>query len=362
MLRRLAFLPVRPVPLECIAERPAALPGGCQRARRSLQTMDAFSEVLSGVRLKGAVFFRAAFTAPWDFTSPPSHQFAPLLAPGAKHLIVYHLVAAGTLRAGVLGGPVHELRPGDIVAFPHGDAHTLGGGSGPAPVDEAAVMRKISSRDLSPLSLGGGGETTELVCGFLACDPVLCGPILQGLPPILRVHVRSDRAGQWLEQSIVHLADEAAAHRPGSDAMLAKLSEALFVDTLRRHVAGLPESATGWLAGARDAAVGRALALLHHRPHHAWTIAELGDAVGMSRSVLVERFSRYLGEPPMAYLTGWRLRLAADALATTSRGVADIAADVGYESEAAFNRAFKRTMGRPPAAFRREQRAKEPRA
>lgn len=198
---------------------------------------------------------------------------------------------------------------------------------------------------------------TELVCGYLACDPLLCGPILQGLPALLKVHVRSDRAGQWLEQSILHLADEAAANHAGSGAMLAKLSEALFVDTLRRYVAGLPEHATGWLAGARDEAVGRALTLLHQRPHHAWTIAELGEAVGLSRSVLVERFSRYLGEPPMAYLTGWRLRLSAEALTTTSKAVGDIGADVGYESEAAFNRAFKRAFGLPPATFRREQRA-----
>lgn len=319
--------------------------------------MDAFSEVLSGVRLRGAVYFRAAMTAPWEMASPPSREFAPLLAPGAEHLIIFHLVVGGTLRAGVVGGEPVLLTPGHIVAFPHGDAHALGAGPGPAPVDDGAVMQKISSRDLRPLSLGGGGETTELVCGFLACDPLLCGPILQGLPKMISVHVRSDRAGQWLEQSIVHLADEAAANRPGSEAMLSKLSEALFVDTLRRFVATLPDSATGWLAGARDAAVGRALALLHNRPHHAWTIAELADAVDVSRTVLVERFRGLIGEPPMAYLTGWRLRLAAEALRTTSKGVADIAAEVGYESEAAFNRAFKRALGSPPATFRREQRA-----
>jgi AraC-like DNA-binding protein len=319
--------------------------------------MDAFSEVLGGVRLKGAVFFRAVFSAPWDLASPHSSEFAPLLAPGAKHLILYHFVVGGSLRATVRGGPTVDLTPGDLVVFPHGDPHDLGSGPGGAAVDEAAVMNKVASRDLRPLALGGGGAATELVCGYLACDPLLCGPILQGLPPMLKVHVRADGAGQWLEQSILHLAEEAASHHPGSDVMLAKLSEALFVDTLRRYVAGLPDHATGWLAGARDAAVGRALALLHHRPHHAWTIAELAEAVGVSRSVLVDRFTRYLGEPPMSYLTGWRLRLAAEALTTTPRAVGDIAADVGYESEAAFNRAFKRAFGLPPATFRREQRA-----
>ena len=168
---------------------------------------------------------------------------------------------------------------------------------------------------------------------------------------------RQERSlGLWLEQSILHLVEEAASDRAGSDAMLAKLSEALFVDTLRRYVIGLPDQTTGWLAGARDPVVGRSLALLHRRAHHPWTIAELAAEVGVSRSALVARFTRYLSDPPMAYLTGWRLRLAAQALTSSTRGVADIAAAVGYESEAAFNRAFKRTFGAPPARYRRESR------
>jgi transcriptional regulator GlxA family with amidase domain len=201
---------------------------------------------------------------------------------------------------------------------------------------------------------GGGGTSTRLVCGYMACDPLLSAPILDALPPILKVNIKADRSGQWLEQSILHLVEEAASDRAGGEAMLAKLSEALFVDTLRRFVAALPEQQNGWLAGARDPAVGKSLALLHGRVDHPWTIAELAQEVGLSRSALVDRFSRYLSEPPMAYLTGWRLRLAARALATTPRGVAEIAADVGYESEAAFNRAFKRAFGSPPARYRRE--------
>ena len=141
--------------------------------------------------------------------------------------------------------------------------------------------------------------------------------------------------------------------------MLAKLSEALFVDTIRRYVTGLPDQTTGWLAGARDPIVGKSLALFHRRPKHPWTIAELATDVGLSRSALVERFTRYLSEPPIAYLTGWRLRLAAEALTTTPKGVADIAADVGYESEAAFNRAFKRVFRVPPARYRRQSRSPE---
>jgi AraC-like DNA-binding protein len=254
------------------------------------------------------------------------------------------------------GGPDVELSPGDIVVFPHGDPHNLGGGSGANQVESAAVSLKIATRDLSPMQAGGGGATTQFVCGYLTVDPLLCGPILESLPPMLKVNVRTDRSGHWLEQSILHLLDEAASDRAGSDAMLAKLSEALFVDTLRRYVADLPHQTTGWLAGARDPVVGKSLALLHRRAHHPWTIAELAAEVGVSRSALVARFARYLLDPPMAYLTGWRLRLAAQALTSSPKGVADIAAAVGYESEAAFNRAFKRAFGAPPARYRRQSR------
>jgi AraC-like DNA-binding protein len=281
---------------------------------------------------------------------------APTLAPGAPHIVIYHLVVEGTARARVADGPDLDLSPGDIVVFPHGDPHDLSGGTGTSRVDGAAILRRIATGDLSPMRAGGGGATTRFVCGYLTLDPLLCGPILESLPPLLKVNVRADRSGQWLEQSILHLLEEAGSDRAGSAAMLAKLSEALFVDTLRRYVTGLPDQATGWLAGARDVVVGRSLALLHKRPEHAWTIAELAKSVGVSRSALVARFTRYLSDPPMAYLTGWRLRLAAQALTSSAKGVTDVAAAVGYESEAAFNRAFKRLFGVPPARYRREHR------
>jgi AraC-like DNA-binding protein len=321
--------------------------------------MDAFSEVLSGVRLKGALFFNAEFSAPWRLSTPASRTLAPTLAPGAppaQHTVIYHLVVDGSARAWREGGPEIELSPGDIVVFPHGDAHHLSGGSGANPVESAAVLLKIARRDISPMQSGGGGATTRFVCGYLTLDPLLCGPILESLPPMLKVNVRTDSSGHWLEQSILHLVEEAASDRAGSDAMLAKLSEALFVDTLSRYVSSLPEQTTGWLAGARDPVVGKTLALLHRRPHHPWTIVELATEVGVSRSALMARFTRYLSDSPIAYLTGWRLRLAAQALTSSPRGVADIAAAVGYESEAAFNRAFKRAFGTPPARYRRQSR------
>ncbi|HEU4926907.1 MAG TPA: AraC family transcriptional regulator [Vicinamibacterales bacterium] len=318
--------------------------------------MDAFSEVLSGVRLKGAMFFTAEFSAPWRLSTPHCRVLAPVLAPGAPHIVVYHFVVEGTARAGVEGSPDVDLVPGDIVMFPHGDPHTLSAGPGTNLVENAALLQRITTGDLSPLQAGGGGAVTRFVCGYLTLDPLLCGPILESLPPILKVNIRTDRAGHWLEQAIMHLLDEAVSDRAGSDAMLAKLSEALFVDTVRRYVAGLSDEKTGWLAGARDPVVGKSLALLHKRPEHPWTIAELATTVGVSRSALVTRFTRYLSHPPMAYLTAWRLRLGAQALTSSSKGVADVAAAVGYESEAAFNRAFKRAFGVPPARYRRQTR------
>lgn len=318
--------------------------------------MDAFSEVLSGVRLKGAMFFSAEFSAPWRLSTPHCRALAPVLAPDAPHIVVYHFVVDGTARARVEGGTDVALSPGDIVVFPHGDPHHLSAGPGTNPVENAALLQRITTGDLSPMHAGGGGAITRFVCGYMTLDPLLCGPILESLPPMLTVNVRTDRAGLWLEQSILHLLDEATSNRAGSDAMLAKLSEALFVDTVRRHVAGLADQSTGWLAGARDPVVGKSLALLHKRPEHPWTVAELAMAVGVSRSALVARFTRYLSDPPMAYLTQWRLRLAAQALTSSSKGVADVAAAVGYESEAAFNRAFKRAFGLPPAQYRRQAR------
>lgn len=322
--------------------------------------MDAFSEVLNGVRLKGAVFFRAEFSAPWRLATPHCHALTPALAPGAPHMLMYHFVVDGSARVSLEDGPEIALSAGDIVVFPHGDPHRLSSGSASNPIDPASLLQKVARRDLSPMRAGGGGPTTGFVCGYLTCDPLLCGPILEALPPMLKVNIRADRSGQWLEQSILHVVEEAATNGAGSDVILAKLSEVLFVDTMRRYVMDLPDQSIGWLAGARDPIVGKSLALLHSRPSHPWTIAELARTVGLSRSSLVERFTRYLSVPPIAYLTRWRLRLAAQALTSTPKGVADIAADVGYESEAAFNRAFRRAFDVPPARYRRQSRTPAP--
>ena len=307
--------------------------------------------------MNGALYFSAEFSAPWCFSAPPSKALAPLLAAGAPHLVIYHFLIDGEALVEVTDGQSIELSPGDVVILPHGDPHQMNSGKGAIATSQTpAILSKIKSRDLSPLQAGGGGDTARFVCGYMACDPYVSRPILGGLPPVFKVNIRTDRSGQWLENSILRLVEEAASEGIGSAAMLAILSEALFVDTLRRYVASLPEQQVGWLAGARDPIVGRSLGLLHSRVAHPWTIADLADEVGISRSALVERFTRYLAEPPMTYLTRWRLQLAARALESTPRGVAEIAGEVGYESEAAFNRAFKREFGQPPGQYRRDHK------
>lgn len=317
--------------------------------------MDALSELLKAVRLRGAMFFNAEFSAPWAVQSSAAHVTQPLLAPEAEQLIIFHLVTAGRAYVKLAGQAPIALTAGDVVAFPHGDAHLLGNGVAATVLDSASTLPDLLAGRLAVTCYGGGGETTRFVCGYLDCDARLVKVLTAGLPPLIVVNVRHGDGGDWLESSILHAVGQAAAAAPGSDAIVAKLSEVLFAETLRRYMATLPPGHSGWLAGARDSAVGRALAAMHARPQHNWSIADLAREAGLSRTALTDRFKHYLGVPPMTYVAQWRLNLGADALRMTSRGVAEIAGDVGYESEAAFNRAFKRAFGVPPARFRRSQ-------
>jgi AraC-like DNA-binding protein len=230
--------------------------------------------------------------------------------------------------------------------------------NGPAgkPMDVAGALKLILSRRMQPTQYGGGGEVTKFICGYLGCEMRLSQPLLDGLPTVVKVNIRGDSSGHWLENSIRYSVVELDPAHPGGSAILTKLSELLFVEALRRYVSELPPTQTGWLAGARDPIVGQSLAILHSRASDRWTIALLAKEVGLSRSALVDRFSHYLGEPPLRYLTQWRLQLAAEALVSTPQSVVQIACEVGYESEAAFNRAFKREFGMPPARYRRENR------
>jgi AraC-like DNA-binding protein len=322
--------------------------------------MDALSEILQSVKLEGAVFYNAEFTSPWGFRSPPSCEVAAFLGKGAQHVILYHLLCEGRARVQVENS-THgaELRGGDIVVFPHGDAHIISNGSPTCIVDNGLHLKEVFAQGLVLYRNGGGGEPTLFVCGYMECDRELSRTFLGGLPPVFKVNIRNDHAGQWLENSIKFSAAEAGANRAGSDAVLARLSEALFVETMRRYMAELPMQQTGWLAGARDPAVGMALAHLHRDPEFPWTVASLARQVGVSRSVLAARFRHYLGEPPMTYLSRWRLQLGARMLTSTSYSVARISGEVGYESEPAFNRAFKREFGSPPARFRMREKSSQ---
>jgi AraC-like DNA-binding protein len=322
--------------------------------------MDALSEILHSVKLEGALFYNAEFSSPWGFRSPPSCDLAAFLRQGSRHVIIYHLLTQGRASARVESGAESiDLSPGDIVIFPHGDSHIISNGNPARIVDNADYLKEIFARGMVLSRDGGGGQATRFVCGYMQCDPQLCKMFLGGLPPVFKVNIREDVSGQWLENSIRFSAAEAGANRAGSDAVLARLSEALFIETMRRYMAGLPAREKGWLAGARDPAVGTALAHLHRTPEHPWTIAGLAEAVGVSRSVLADRFRHYLGEPPMTYLSRWRLQLGARLLTSTNYGVARIAGEVGYESEPAFNRAFKRQFGAPPARYRARAKARK---
>src|SRR3954468_18952631 len=319
--------------------------------------MDVLSEVLKVVKLQGAMFYNGEFSSPWGFYSPPSRTVAHYVAPGARHVIIYHLLTEGHASARLVDGQSIILEAGDIVIFPHGDAHILENGPAPKAVDMEKELDRIFSQGLKLSRQGGGGETTKFVCGFMACEPRLSQVFLSGLPPVFKVSIRNDASGRWLENSIRFSVNEADASRAGGEAVLAKLSEVLFVETLRTYIAHLPADQTGWLAGARDSEVGKTLALMHRNPAQPWTIASLAREAGLSRSVLAELFRHYLNEPPMAFPTRWRLQLGAQMLASTSYSVAQIASEVGYESEPAFNRAFKREFTVPPARFRSQSRS-----
>ena len=322
--------------------------------------MDVLSEVLRAVKLQGAVFFNAEFTAPWTVRAAQSAKYAPYLMPNAKHLIIFHYVLEGHAFVNLPDGERVEVKCGDIVMLPPGNEHLIGNGSVQTPLDSLKLFETNTGNPLKLAQIGGGGDATRLVCGYMACDPQLSEVFLATLPDVMVVHVPCESSGDWLEDSILFSVTQAGKLGAGQGLVLSKLSEVLFVETLRRYISELPPDQTGWLAGVRDPVIGQALSLLHRNPEEEWTISKLVRQLGTSRSRLAERFRHFLGISPMAYLTHWRLKLAAELLETSQRSVIEIAAQVGYGSEAAFNRAFKREFGDPPAQFRRKHRIHDP--
>ena len=319
--------------------------------------MDVLSEVLKVVKLQGALFYNGEFSSPWSIRATSSQALARYFAAGAQHVIIYHLLTQGRASVRMDSGQRVTLNAGDLVMLPHGDPHIMENGPPTKTVDESEQIAEVLSQGLKLWRVGGGGEVTRFVCGYMACEPRLSEVFLSGLPPLFKVNIHNDASGRWLENSIRFSVDQGSDSRAGGKAVLAKLSEVLFIETLRAYIAKLPPQQTGWLAGARDSEVGKTLALMHRNPAHPWTLAALAKETGVSRSVLAERFRHYLSEPPMAYLTRWRLQLGAQMLSSTSYSVAQVADEVGYESEAAFNRAFKREFTLPPARFRNQSRS-----
>lgn len=318
--------------------------------------MDVLSLVLSAVRVSGAIFFRFEGAAPWGFGVPDITEAGPLLAPNAQRVVNYHLIAEGRALIQLDGGTAFWAECGDIVVLPHGTAHTVSNGQPNDFVDSGQGLEQLIPDRPTTIRLVGNphGEQTKILCGFIGCERISDQLFLSGLPNFLTVGLREIPGDRWLLQSIEHLVSEAEESLPGSAALLSRMSEALFVETLRRYMRGLPTEATGWLAAAQDPLVGQALASLHNWPRRRWTVADLANEAGSSPSVITKRFKHLLGETPTAYLRRWRMYLASQMLVGTSVSIVNIAADVGYESEASFNRAFKAEHGVPPARFRRQ--------
>ena len=321
--------------------------------------MDALSETLRVVRLVGAIFINARFTAPWCYQSPSADTAAPVLEPSAEHVVIFHLITEGECYVELGSDPALRLTAGDAVIFPQGHAHRMSSQPGLPPAKSARRLDEVLARRPRQLAYGGDGPTTRLVCVYLACDARLARMLLAGLPPIVRVNVRGSNAGIWLEASVRYALSEARSPRPGGAGVLAKLAEVLFIEVLRLYMNEQSVGRTGWLAGVGDRIVGGALNALHTRPAHAWTLDELAREANTSRSVLAERFQHLVGSSPMQYLTQWRMLLAANLLCRSSAPLARIAEDVGYQTDTAFSRAFRREFGAPPAAWRRSRTTRD---
>jgi AraC-like DNA-binding protein len=315
--------------------------------------VDAFSDVLRVIRLSGGVFLEAEFTAPWCIGGKISTDDCKPFLAVPRHVIASHFVAAGNMQLRVEGGETIDVRAGELVLLPHTDTHVFGSDLNVALVRAREVIQPPQRGGISRINYGGGGATTQLLCGYLASDAPF-SPLLSALPSVLKLDVRATASGAWIESSFRFAASEIAAGRLGSTTVIAKLSELLFVEAVTQFVSSLPAERRGWLAGLRDPQIGRALAVLHARPTEPWTAETLAVEVGMSRSVFAERFTSLVGQPPMQYLTLWRMHVAAQRLREGRGSVAQIGFAIGYESEAAFSRAFKRQFGTSPGTWRKQ--------
>lgn len=323
-----------------------------------LGSPDPLSEVLRTVKLTGALFFLVDATSPWGIEVPRAGDFGPIILPRAQHIVSYHIVVQGTGYACVRRLPATRFAAGDVIVLPHGDPYAmLSQRGGPPEFDHDATLQFFREMAAGHLPFvinegGGGPERARFVCGFLGCDARPFNPLLDTLPRMLHVKRPVGDPNDLLDRLIDLTLAEARRTQAGAECIRLGLGELIFVEVIRRHLATLEASETGWLCGLRDPIVGRALALMHGRPANAWTLDALARATGASRSVLAERFAHMVGYPPMQYLARWRVQLAARMLADGAKKIAAVGRDVGYASEAAFSRSFKRIAGISPAAWR----------
>ena len=320
---------------------------------------DTLSDVLETVRLTGAFFFVVEASTPWVAEAPASLTLAPVILSRGQHVISYHLILRGGCWCEMDGHDPVRLEAGDVIVVPHGDAYVLtterGSRTGFTDDQTLGWFRAMACGQF-PLVVeegcGGSGHVT-VVCGFLGCDVTPFNPILTTLPAVLHMHLSGTDGDVRLQMLIESAVRESRSYRPGARSVILRIGELVFVEVVRRYLDTLPPSQRGWLAGLRDPLVGSAMARLHERAADAWTLEQLAREVGASRSVLAERFTHLVGEPPMHYLTKWRMQRAARLLRDERSKVLTVAREVGYDSEAAFSRAFKKATGVAPAAWRR---------
>jgi len=312
--------------------------------------MDALSDVLKALRISGGIFLDAAFTAPWCVASRVGPEDFRNRDDLPTSVVAFHYVIDGQMVVEVEGAPPVVVGAGEIVLLPRNNPHLLASQTGLSPADPDPPVQRVEG-GLLRMVYGGGGKPTRLVCGFVGSQ-VRRHPLLEALPMTLTLDVKDKPCADWVAASFRFAAQEVASGRAGSETVLAKLSELLFVEAVRHYVETLPPDRKGWFAGLRDPVVGHALALMHGQVAHPWTTEELAAEVHLSRSAFAERFSQLVGVPPISYLTDWRMQLAAARLRDTPRSIGQIADELGYESESTFTRAFKRAMGVAPGRYR----------
>lgn len=312
---------------------------------------DDVERTIGGVRLAGAIFLRAEYTAGWAYRSPPAGDLASLLRPGRKRLVLFHIVASGRCWVATDGGDRHWADAGDVIVLPYGEQHTMGGPTTAEAVDIAELIPPTPWRELPVIRHGGGGERTDVVCGYLDADAPLFDPGLHALPSAFVVRP-SGSAATWVEASVAFALDHAGTGTAVSE----RLPELLLAEILRIHLSSGATGRNGWLAALSDPVLAPALAALHERPEQRWTVDALAEVASVSRSLLDRRCREVLGMAPIRYLLSWRMHVAGELLATSDLGVGAIARRVGYEHEEAFSRAFKRELGMPPSTWRRVRR------